>query len=101
MTTATGAWGASATADGLDTAGNGSERVGVSFLCGQQAVVFGLGQRPRIIVDRNYDYEFQPGVAVELKDDIKQGVFGSGGTSRDTNTQHGIVTVYTNSAVDS
>lgn len=97
---ASGVWGAGATADSLKAGGDGGDRVGVSFLCGQQAVVFGLGQRPRIIIDRLFDYEFQPGVAVELKDDILQGVFGSGGTSRDTNTQHGIVTVYTNSAID-
>jgi hypothetical protein len=45
----------------LATAGNGSTRVSPVFLCGQQAVGYGLGQKPRIIVDRQYDYEFQPG----------------------------------------
>jgi len=86
-------WGADATANGLNTAGSGSVRIGVSFLCGQQAVSYGLGQRPRIVVDRLYDYEFQPGVAVELKHDIDKSFFN--------NVQHGVVTVFSYAALDS
>lgn len=88
-----GAWGGNATADGLNTAGDGSSRVGVCFLAGQQAVSYGLGQRPKIIVDRLYDYEFQPGVAVELKHDIDKSYFN--------NVQHGVVTVFVSAAADS
>jgi hypothetical protein len=85
-------WGADATADGLNDAGNGSTRVGVSFLCGQQAVAFGLGMRPAIKVDTEHDYEFQPGVAVVLKHDIRKTFFN--------NKQHGLVTIFTSAAVD-
>jgi len=87
-----GTWGSGATGDGLDNAGDSSDRVGVSFMCGQQAVSYGLGQRPRIIVDREFDYQFQPGVAVECKHDIQKSYFN--------NVQHGCVTVFTNSAAD-
>ncbi len=88
-----GVWGGSATADGLNTAGNGSSRVGVCFLCGQQAVSYGLGQRPMIKVDKTYDYGFQPGVAVELKHEIRKSYFN--------NVQHGMVTVFVSAATDS
>lgn len=88
-----GVWGGNATADGLNTAGDSSSRVGVCFLCGQQAVSYGLGQRPKTIVDRLYDFEFQPGVAVELKHDIDKSYFN--------NIQHGVVTVFVSAALDS
>lgn len=88
-----GIWGGSSTADGLNVAGNGSTRVGVSFLCGQQAVAYGLGQRPDIVVDNTYDYGFQPGVAVELKHQILKAYFNS--------KQHGMITVFTSAARDS
>lgn len=87
-----GVWGGSATADGLNVAGNTSSRVGVSFLCGQQAVSYGLGRRPEIKVDKTYDYGFQPGVAVQLKHDIRKSYFN--------NKQHGVVTVFSSAAVD-
>lgn len=57
------------------TAGNGSTKVEPYFLCGAQAVGYGLGQRPRLIVDQDKDYGFQPGVAVELKHDIDKLIF--------------------------
>lgn len=88
-----GVWGGSAAADGLNTAGNSSNRVGVSFLCGQQAVSYGLGQRPDLIPDELKDYKFQPGVACELKLKIQKSYFNS--------KQHGMVTVFTSSARDS
>lgn len=81
-----GLWGGLATADGLNTAGAAGIRVGANFLCGQQAVSFGLGQRPNIVVDRLFDYQFQPGVAVELKHEIRKSFFN--------NVQHGVVTVF-------
>ncbi len=86
----------------LLTGGSTSARVAPCFLCGAQALGFGLGQRPRIIVDRDYDYQFQPGVAVELKHDIKKMFFDNNpsGTSSQ-HVQHGMVTVYVAAAVDS
>lgn len=87
-----GIWGGAATADGLSTAGNGGTRVGVCFLCGQQAVSYGLGQRPRIVTDNTFDYGFQPGVAVELKHDIQKSYFNL--------KQHGMVTVFVSAARD-
>lgn len=59
------------------TAGNGSSKVEPYFLCGAQAVGYGLGQRPNIIVDNDKDYRFQPGVAVELKHDIEKMLYNS------------------------
>ncbi len=85
-------WGSDATADGLNDAGDSGSRVGVSFLCGLQAVAFGMGMRPAIKVDKMHDYEFQPGVAVVLKHDIRKTYFN--------NKQHGIVTIFTSAAVD-
>lgn len=91
----------SATTLNLLTGGASSARVATNFLCGAQALGFGLGQRPRIIVDREYDYEFQPGVAVECKHDIDKAFFDAhrSGTSG-KHIQHGMVTVYTAAAVD-
>lgn len=86
-------WGSNSTADGLNTAGASSSRVGVCFLCGQQALSYGLGQRPKTVVDRLYDFEFQPGVAVELKHDIQKSFFND--------KQHGMVTVFVSAAADS
>ena len=40
----------------LATAGASSSRVSPCFFCGAQALGYGLGQRPRIIVDRLTDY---------------------------------------------
>lgn len=76
----------------LLTGGASSARVAPSFLCGQQAVGFGLGQRPDIIVDKTYDYGFRPGVAIECKHDIDKSFFNS--------VQHGMVTVYCAAAID-
>jgi hypothetical protein len=76
----------------LLTGGASSARVAPNFLCGAQALGFGLGQRPRSVVDRDYDYGFQPGVACELKHDIDKLFFND--------VQHGMVTVYTAAAVD-
>jgi hypothetical protein len=69
----------------LATAEAASGRVSPIFFCGQQAVGFGLGQRPDIIVDPTWDYRFQPGVAVECKHDIDKAFFND-------DIQHGMVT---------
>jgi hypothetical protein len=57
------------------TAGNSSTKVEPYFLCGAQAVGYGLGERPNLIVDKLKDYQFQPGVAVQLKHDIDKLVY--------------------------
>lgn len=87
-----GLWGGQAAADGLNTAGATSNRVGVNFLCGQQAISYGSGQKPQMKVDRTKDYGFRPGVATEFKHDIKKSYFN--------NKQHGMVTIFTSSARD-
>lgn len=76
----------SGTGKPLATAGAGSVRVEAVAMCGAQALVHGMGQAPRIIVDRDYDYDFQPGVAVELKENIKKTFYND--------YQHGMVTGY-------
>lgn len=70
----------------FSTRGASSSKVEPAFLCGAQALGFGLGQRPNIIVDNQNDYQFQPGVAVELKHDIDKLVYN--------NKDHGMVSVY-------
>ncbi len=87
-----GIWGGSAVADGLNTAGASSTRVAANFLCGQQAVGYGLGQKPDMKVDEIKDYGFQPGVAVEMKHEIRKANFNG--------KQHGMVTVFTSAARD-
>ena len=77
----------------LATAGDTSSRVSPIFLCGQQALGYGMGSRPKIVVDKDYDYEFQPGVAVMCKHDIDKAFFS-------TDVQHGVVTGYVSSAAD-
>lgn len=70
------------------TAGDSSSKVEPYFLCGAQAVGYGLGQRPNIVVDNLKDYRFQPGVAVELKHDIDKLTFNS----KDHGVMSGFVT---------
>lgn len=68
------------------TAGNSSSKVEPAFLCGAQAVGYGLGQEPKLVIDNDKDYKFQPGVAVELKHDIDKLVYN--------NKDHGAVSVF-------
>lgn len=77
----------------LSTAGNSSIAVEPCFLVGAQALGWGLSRRPRTIVDNDYDYQFQPGVAVEYKHDIKKMFFND--------KQHGVVTVFVSGVADS
>lgn len=74
------------------TAGNGSQPVEPCFLVGAQAIGWALSQRPRTIVDDKYDFEFQPGVAVEFKHDIRKLMFNG--------KQHGVVTVFVDGTAD-
>ena len=87
-----GVWGGAATADGLNTAGASSSRVGVGFMCGQQAVAYGLGKMPEFKRRKEDDYEFQNGVGIQLKHQIKKAYFNL--------KQHGMVTTFFSAAVD-
>ena len=69
-----------------NTGTSGTNNVEPVFFCGQQALVHGMGQAPDIIVDRDYDFNFRPAVAVELKEHIRKTFFNS--------YQHGMVTGY-------
>jgi hypothetical protein len=76
----------SGTGKPLATAGASSVRVEAVAMCGAQALVHGMGQAAEIIVDRDWDYKFRPGVAVELKEQVKKSFYNS--------YQHGMVTGY-------
>jgi hypothetical protein len=77
----------SGTGKSLALAGaSATTRVEAVFMCGQQAMVHGLGQMPDVIVDRDYDFKFRPAVAVECKEDVKKTFFND--------IQHGMVTGY-------
>lgn len=77
----------------LATAGGTSGRVSPIFLCGQQAIGYGMGIQPKIVVDRDHDYEFQPGVAIMCKQDIDKAFF-------DGDIQHGMATAFVYAAAD-
>lgn len=74
------------------TAGDSSGPVEPCFLVGQQALGWALSLRPRTVEDNDSDYGFQPGVAVEMKHDIKKCFFNA--------KQHGVVTVFVAGAAD-
>ena len=87
-----GVWGANATGDSLKTSGNGGSRVGIGFLCGAQAVVFGRGKDASFKRRNEDDYDFLNGVGVEAKHDIKKTFYNG--------KQHGMVTHFYSAAVD-
>jgi len=76
----------------FSTAGNSNIAVEPCFLVGQQALGWALQKRPRTIEDNGKDYQFQPGVAVQMKHDIKKMFFNA--------KQHGVVTVFVSGAAD-
>jgi len=88
-----GSWGAGATGDSLATGGNSSSRVGVGFLCGAQALGFGIGKTADFKRRKEDDYDHLNGVAVSAKHDIKK-LFYNG-------KQHGLLTSYHSASVDS
>lgn len=87
-----GVWGANAAGDSLKTSGNGATRVGAGFLCGAQAVGFGIGRMASFKRRKEDDYEHLNGVGVSMKHDIKKLFYN--------NKQHGIVTSFHSAAVD-
>lgn len=76
---------AGAGASGIDVAHN--------FLAGQSALAVAWGQEPRVITDRDQDYQFRPAVAVEELIGVKKTSFGG--------KQYGGVSVFTAAAADS
>lgn len=74
------------------TAGNGGQPVEPCFLVGAQAIGYGLARRPTTIADDQWDYGFQPGVAIEMKHDIRKMMYN--------NKQHGVVTVFVDGTAD-
>lgn len=95
---ATGVWGAGSTADSLKTGGASSARCGVSFLLGAQALGVAWGKRMTTTTDTR-DYGFVKGFGCEEFRGVDKLLFQtpSGNTNK---TDHGVVTVYTASAVD-
>lgn len=87
-----GVWGAGATADSLKTSGNGGSRVGIGFLCGAQAVVFGRGKDASFKLRNEDDYEHLNGVGITAKHDIKKTFYNG--------KQYGMVTSFHSAAVD-
>lgn len=76
---------AGAGAAGIDVAHN--------FLAGQSALAVAWGQEPRVITDRDQDYQFRPAVVVEELIGIKKTSFAG--------KQYGGVSVFTAAASDS
>lgn len=75
---------AGAGASGIDVAHN--------FLAGQSALAVAYGEEPRIIVDRDQDYQFRPAVAVQELIGIKKTSYAG--------RQYGGVSVFTAAAAD-
>lgn len=75
---------AGAGASGIDVAHN--------FLAGQSALAVAYGEEPRIIADRDQDYQFRPAVAVQELIGIKKTSYAG--------RQYGGVSVFTAAAAD-
>ena len=88
-----GVWGANATGDSLATGGDTSSRVGTGYLCGAQAIGFGIGKTASFKRRKEDDYEHLNGVAVSAKHDIKKTFYN--------NKQHGMLTSFHSASIDS
>lgn len=93
-----GNWGAGATANSLKVGGASNVRVGVSFLCGAQAVGIGWGKRLQTTTDTR-EYGFVKGFGVEEFRGVEKLLFKTG-VGKTNAVDHGVVTVYSASAVD-
>lgn len=87
-----GVWGANAAGDSLATSGGTTSRVGVGFLCGAQAVGFGIGKMASFSRRKEDDYGHLNGVGVAMKHDIKKLFYN--------NKQHGMLTSFHSASVD-
>lgn len=70
----------------VDVGSGGTVDVGVNFLCGAQALGIAWGQMPTPQTDRDKDYKFRPGVAIEELLGVEKICFNG--------KQHGMVTIY-------
>jgi hypothetical protein len=87
-----GVWGAGATGDSLATAGSGSSRVGVGFMCGAQALAWVRGRNASFALRKEDDYGHLNGVGVSMKHDIKKTFYNG--------KQHGMLTSFHSAAAD-
>jgi hypothetical protein len=87
-----GYWGSRAAADGLNTAGASSSRVGVSFLCGSQAVAYGSRRTPIMPPKKEDDYGHFQGIGFSAFHQFQKFFFD--------NKQHGVVTIFSSAAGD-
>lgn len=87
-----GVWGANATGDSLLTSGSGTTRVSIGFLCGAQAVGFGIGRTATFKRRKEDDYEHQNGVGISAKHDLKKTFYN--------NKQHGVFTTFHSASAD-
>ena len=87
-----GVWGANAVGDDLSVAGAAGTRVSPIFLCGAQAVGFGLGKPASFKQRKETDYDHLAGVAISSKDDFKKTFYNG--------KQHGMVTGFVSAQQD-
>lgn len=79
--------------------GNGGIDVEPMYLCGAQALVYGIGKRWKSRT-KEFDYGDKFGVAIEEICGIHKTIYGSGTGDRDDLVQHGIVTGYAAAVAD-
>jgi hypothetical protein len=87
-----GYWGSRAAADGLNSAGDSSSRVGVSILCGSQAIAYGSRRTPMMPPKREDDYGHFQGIGFSAFHQFQKFFF--------ENKQHGMVTIFSSAAGD-
>lgn len=73
--------------------GGSSIDVAPCYLCGAEAIGWGIGQRPRPTRLKEDDYDFLQGVGIELKEDVKKMFFN--------NVQNGVFTLFVSGVADS
>lgn len=85
----------------LDDVGNGTTDVAQNFLCGAQSLLWAMGgvEGDRLgFVEKKFDYDNQPGVAIESMYEVEKARFATGaaGVSKD----HGVLTSYVSCVAD-
>jgi hypothetical protein len=78
---------------GLGAVGASSALVQPVYLCGAQALAYGIAQRSKMI-SQERDYGAKKGAGVQMIDVIAKMYFGAGATDTTTPKQNGIVTGY-------
>lgn len=81
------------------TAGDSSTPVAPSFLCGAQAIAFGIGKMPTPTERKEDDYQFLKGRGIKMCYGINKFVF-NGARTGSVNKDWGMVTVWTNTPAD-